>query len=153
MFNDTQLSEEGRTARRVQENYDSPNSTSARMRSFFVSVNCIGNVNIVSQCIERTTEYDLQTSRVNVTFSEFEQDGASVWTLFFQIPLLAYLDLSRKRALIDLVISILNSQGPRLPLTLDNVCIGTYETYELTTFKERYIKDYFVCVRSLSKLS
>ena len=88
-----------------------------------------------------------------MTFSEFEQDGGSVWTLFFQIPLLAYLDLSRKRALIDLVISILNSQGPRLPLTLDNVCIGTYETYELTTFKERYIKDYFVCVRSLSKLS
>lgn len=88
-----------------------------------------------------------------MTFSEFEQDGNSVWTLFFQMPLLAYLDLSRKRALIDLVISILNYQGTPYPLTLDSACIGTYETYELTTFKERYTKDYFVCVRSLSKLS
>ena len=48
MFNDTQLSEEGRAARRIQENYDNPNSTAARMRTFFVSLNYIGDVNIVS---------------------------------------------------------------------------------------------------------
>lgn len=68
------------------------------------------------------------------------------------MPLLAYLDLSRKRALIDLVINILNYQ-PSAIWDFDNVCIGTYETYELTTFKERYVKEYFVCVTLLSKLS
>ena len=68
------------------------------------------------------------------------------------MPLLAYLDLSRKRALIGLVISILDDQSTP-PFNLENVCIGTYETYELTTFKERYIKKCSVCVTLLSKLS
>ena len=75
-----------------------------------------------------------------VTFSEFEQIGAYVWTLFFQFPLLSYLDVGRKRALIDIVVKVLNSRdvdlGTNTPMYLENVCIGTYEVYWITSFDE-----------------
>jgi hypothetical protein len=77
--------------------------------------------------------YDVMSDTLNVTFTQFEQNGSNVWTLLFQMPLLSYLDVTRKRALIDIVSKVSTS----MPLlSLDNVCIGTYETYQLTTFSE-----------------
>ena len=74
-----------------------------------------------------------------VTFDEFEQSGDYVWTLLFQFPLLAYLDVARKRALIDIVVIVLDMGGPTLenaPEVLEDVCIGTYEVNWLTSFDE-----------------
>lgn len=47
MFDESDLSEEAQRAQRIQENYDNSTSEMARSRNFFVSVNCIGNVNIL----------------------------------------------------------------------------------------------------------
>lgn len=80
---------------------------------------------------------------VDVTFTEFEQNNASVWTLFFQFPALAYLDPARKIALLTLVLNTLNEltdapPGSAYPPTTSaDLCIGTFEFYKLTTFDER----------------
>ena len=82
---------------------------------------------------------------VDVTFTPFEQANESIWTLFFQFPALAYLDPVRKAALLNIVLDTVNLQGAgqspnaaNPPQTLDDFCIGTFEFYELTTFRERY---------------
>lgn len=65
-----------------------------------------------------------------VEYTSFEQDSSAVWTLYVQMPLLGYLDVSRKGALIDIVsrLATINSQ---------DLCIGTYEVTDISTFRER----------------
>lgn len=108
----------------VEERYNSSEARTARENHFF--------------CINRYTENE--EGETVVKFDEFEQIGAYVWTLFFQFPLLSYLDVARKRALIDIVVTVLNLRGVDLdtntPMDLDDVCIGTYEVNWLTSFDE-----------------
>ena len=78
---------------------------------------------------------------VDVSFTPFEQANESIWTLFFQFPALAYLDPVRKAALLGIVIDTVNREGITTempPQTLNDICIGPFEFYELTTFRERY---------------
>ena len=96
------------------------------------------------QCVNRITT--VTNDSVEVTFErEFDSvDGANVWTLFFQLPALSYLDPARKRALLSIVLDTLNLPGAapsntdNPPNNLDDLCIGTFEFYGLTTFRERY---------------
>ena len=83
------------------------------------------------QCLERTTT--VTDNEASVTFTQFEQRGENVLTLFLQIPLITYLDPQRKLSLIDTILTVLDPPTAR---TLADLCIGTYETYELSYFRE-----------------
>ena len=65
-----------------------------------------------------------------VEYSSFEQDNSAVWTLYVQMPLLGYLDVSRKGALMSIVSTLAN-------INSQNLCIGTYEVTGISTFSER----------------
>lgn len=64
-----------------------------------------------------------------VNYTAYEQNSNNVWTLFFQMPLLGFLDMTRKRALMEIITELAS-------VTVD-VCLGTYEVYEIATFRER----------------
>ena len=94
-----------------------------------------------SQCVNRSSVPN-SDGELDISFTEFEQNNESVWTLFFQFPALAYLDPARKVALLSIVLNTLNLEAApnrdNPPNSLDDLCIGTFEFYELTTFRERY---------------
>lgn len=64
-----------------------------------------------------------------VNYTAYEQNSNNVWTLFFQMPLLGFLDTTRKRALMEIITELSG-------VTVE-VCLGTYEVYEIATFRER----------------
>lgn len=72
-----------------------------------------------------------------MTISDYEQNGENVWTLFFQMPLITFLDPQRKLSLMDTVMTVLDNG-----MTTDDICLGTYETYELSYFKESLVNVY-----------
>lgn len=92
-------------------------------------------------CVNRTNINNTY-GELEPLFTEFEQTNESVWTLFLQFPALAYLDPARKTALLTIVVNTLNLPGALAPneanppTSLDDLCIGTFEFYELTTFRE-----------------
>lgn len=65
-----------------------------------------------------------------VNYTAYEQNSNNVWTLFFQMPLLGFLDMTRKRALMEIITELAS-------VTVTDVCLGTYEVYEIATFRER----------------
>ncbi|XP_003388756.1 PREDICTED: uncharacterized protein LOC100631580 [Amphimedon queenslandica] len=94
----------------VQDRFESSIAMQSRQNHFF--------------CLERTT-----TDMGMVEYTSFEQDSSAVWTLYVQMPLLGYLDVSRKGALMDIVSTLAS-------INSDNLCIGTYEVTDISTFRE-----------------
>lgn len=58
------------------------------------------------------------------------------------MPLITFLDPQRKLSLMDTVMKVLNNNG----MDIDDICLGTYETYELSYFKESWVKIHIVSI-------
>ena len=73
---------------------------------------------------------------VLVQFNTFEQNPDNVLSIWLQYPLLAYLDVHRKNVLMEAIVRVLNDGGATPTVDMSNLCLGTYDTYSLTTFNE-----------------
>ena len=58
------------------------------------------------------------------------QNG-SYWTVFFQFPLLSYMDNARKWALFQVLLETANSGS-----SLGSLCVGNYTQYGVSTYNE-----------------
>lgn len=111
----------------TQENYDDNLAMQSRANNFF--------------CLERDTDPLVVDGEefVRISYSGYQNTVDNVWSVFVQFPLLAYLDTNRKRALIDTILNVLNSGDTTTALNINNVCLGPYTVYEITTFQESVI--------------
>ena len=102
-----------------------------------IEVSCSLSHTPFFQCVSRETIPDGNT--VQVRFNTFEGNDNYVFSLWFQYPLLAYLDTYRKQLLMQGIVDVLNNNtNPMAPdyVQKSNLCLGPYEIYGANTFNE-----------------